>query len=89
LPGIEPATGNLYQASLSLYRSGMLKDALTVVRQSVALNPNLMKANQLLAELSYCRNKGKRVKSVTYHLANKEVKTNKPKKPDKKRRINC
>jgi len=46
-----PAAENLFQAAYSIYQGGQLDDAEPLLRQSVNLNPNHLKANQLLAEI--------------------------------------
>jgi tetratricopeptide (TPR) repeat protein len=48
---ILPAAENLFQAAYSFYQGGQLDDAEPLLRQSVRLNPNHIKANQLLAEI--------------------------------------
>ena len=51
LDRIEPAAEGLYQVALGLYRSGQLKEAIAPLRQAVSLNPNHVRANQLLADI--------------------------------------
>ncbi|MEK8020181.1 MAG: ATP-binding protein [Candidatus Parabeggiatoa sp.] len=51
LDRIDPAADSLYNASLSLYRNGMLDATLAPLRQAVSLNPNHVGANQLLADI--------------------------------------
>ncbi len=51
LDRVEPVADNLYKASLGLYRSSQLEAALPIMRQAVALNPNHVGANQLLADI--------------------------------------
>ncbi len=46
-----PAAENLFQAAYSIYQGGQLDEAEPLLRQSVRLNPNHIKANQLLAEI--------------------------------------
>jgi len=48
---ILPVAENLFQAAYSIYQGGQLDDAEPLLRQSVRLNPNHIKANQLLAEI--------------------------------------
>lgn len=48
---LEPVADNLYQAAHGFYRGGQLEQALPVLRQTVGLNPNHLRANLLLAEI--------------------------------------
>ena len=48
---IEPVAENLYQAALGLYQGGELEGAVDLLRRAVALNPNHVRANQLLADI--------------------------------------
>jgi tetratricopeptide (TPR) repeat protein len=54
---ILPAAENLFQAAYSIYQGGQLDDAEPLLRQSVRLNPNHLKANQLLAEILIAKGK--------------------------------
>jgi len=51
LDHIEPVAENLYQAALGLYQGGQLDQAVALLRQAIALNPNHVRANQLLADI--------------------------------------
>jgi tetratricopeptide (TPR) repeat protein len=51
LDRIEPAAENLYQAALGLYQGGQLDQAIEPLRQAISLNPNHVRANQLLADI--------------------------------------
>jgi len=51
LDRIAPVAENLYQAALGFYRGGQLDQAVALLRQAVALNPNHVRANQLLADI--------------------------------------
>ncbi len=51
LDRIEPVAEGLYQAALGLYQGGQLKQAIAPLRQAVSLNPNHVRANQLLADI--------------------------------------
>jgi signal transduction histidine kinase len=51
LDHIEPVAENLYQAALGLYQGGQLDQAVALLRQATALNPNHVRANQLLADI--------------------------------------
>jgi tetratricopeptide (TPR) repeat protein len=51
LDRIEPAAENLYQAALGLYQGGQLDQAIEPLRQTISLNPNHVRANQLLADI--------------------------------------
>jgi hypothetical protein len=48
---IEPVAENLYQAALGLYRAGQLDQAEASLRQAIGINPNHLRANQLLADI--------------------------------------
>jgi len=48
---IEPVAENLYQAALGLYRAGQLDQAVASLRQAIGINPNHLRANQLLADI--------------------------------------
>jgi tetratricopeptide (TPR) repeat protein len=48
---IQPVAENLFQASQGLYRGGQLDQAVINLRQAVVMNPNHVRANQLLAEI--------------------------------------
>ena len=51
LDRIEPVADSLYQAGKGFYLSGNLANALTPLREAVQLNPNHVKANQVLADI--------------------------------------
>ena len=51
LDHIEPVAENLYQAALELYQRGQLEQPITLLRQAIALNPNHVRAIQLLADI--------------------------------------
>jgi tetratricopeptide (TPR) repeat protein len=51
LDRIEPAAENLYQAASDLYQRGQLDQAVELLRQAISLNPNHVRANQLLADI--------------------------------------
>jgi len=51
LDRIEPAAETLYRAALRLYQGGQLEQAAELLRQAIGLNPNHVKANQLLADI--------------------------------------
>ena len=51
LDRIAPIAENLYQAGLGYYRGGQLDQAVGSLRQAVGLNPNHVRANQLLADI--------------------------------------
>jgi tetratricopeptide (TPR) repeat protein len=51
LDRIEPVAENLYGAASGLYRGGQLDQAVPLLRQAIALNPNHVRANQLLADI--------------------------------------
>jgi alpha-glucoside transport system substrate-binding protein len=51
LDHLEPVAENLYQAALGLYQGEQLENALDLLQRAVALNPNHVRANQLLADL--------------------------------------
>jgi tetratricopeptide (TPR) repeat protein len=46
---IEPAAENLFQAAYNLYQGGDLDRAVPLLRQTIGLNPNHLRANELLA----------------------------------------
>lgn len=48
---IEPVAENLYQAALGLYQGNELEGAVDLLRRAIALNPNHVRANQLLADI--------------------------------------
>jgi len=48
---IEPVAENLYQAALGLYQGRQLEGAVDLLRRAIALNPNHVRANQLLADI--------------------------------------
>jgi tetratricopeptide (TPR) repeat protein len=48
---IEPVAESLYQAAMGLYRGGQLEQAVALLRQAIALNPNHVGVNQLLADI--------------------------------------
>ncbi|MCP4347530.1 MAG: protein kinase [Desulfobacterales bacterium] len=48
---ILPVADNLFQAAYGLYQGGSLDEAIPLLQQAVGLNPNHLKANQLLAEI--------------------------------------
>lgn len=47
---VEPVAENLYQAAMGLFQAGQLEGSTDVLRRAVALNPNHVRANQLLAD---------------------------------------
>ena len=51
LDRIEPLAENLYQAAAGFFRSNQLENALNLLRQAIGLNPNHLRARQLLAEI--------------------------------------
>jgi len=51
LDRIEPVAENLYRAALGLYQGGQLEQTVALLRQAVVLNPNHVRANQLLADI--------------------------------------
>ena len=51
LDRIEPVAENFYRAALGLYRGGQLDQAIDPLRQAIGLNPNHVRANQLLADI--------------------------------------
>lgn len=51
LDRIEPVAENLYQAATGLYRGSQLDQAVGLLLQATALNPNHVRANQLLADI--------------------------------------
>jgi len=51
MDNIEPAAEGLYQAASGLYQSGKLDQAVGYLREAINLNPNHVKANQLLADI--------------------------------------
>jgi tetratricopeptide (TPR) repeat protein len=55
LDRIEPAAENLYQAASELYQGGQLDQAVELLRQAIRLNPNHVRANQLLADILLAR----------------------------------
>ena len=48
---IQPAAESLFQAALNLYESGSLQNVEAPLQQAVNLNPNHVRANELMAEL--------------------------------------
>ena len=54
---IEPVAENLYRAALGLYQGGKLDQATALLRQAVALNPNHLRANLLLADILLAQDK--------------------------------
>lgn len=48
---ILPVANNLFQAGYGLYQGGKLEAAIPLLKQAIDLNPNHLKANQLLAEV--------------------------------------
>jgi tetratricopeptide (TPR) repeat protein len=57
LDRVEPVAEDLYQAASKLYRGGQLDQAAGLLRQAVALNPNHVRANQLLADILLAHDK--------------------------------
>lgn len=57
LDRVEPVAESLYQAAVGLYRSKQLEQAIAPLRQAVALNPNHVRANQLLADILLAQGK--------------------------------
>ncbi len=51
LDRIEPVADSYYQAALGLYRGGQLDQAIATLSQAINLNPNHVRANQLLADI--------------------------------------
>jgi tetratricopeptide (TPR) repeat protein len=51
LDRIEPVAENYYQAALTLYWSGQLDQATDDLKRAIGLNPNHVRANQLLADI--------------------------------------
>jgi len=48
---VEPVAEDFYQAGSKLYYSGQLDQAVAPLRQAIELNPNHVRANQLLADI--------------------------------------
>lgn len=48
---IQPVADNLFQAAYGLYQDGQLDQAILLLRQAIGLNPNHLRANQLLSKL--------------------------------------
>jgi len=51
LDRIEPAAENLYRAALELYRGGQLDQAIGLLQQAISVNPNHVRASELLADI--------------------------------------
>jgi predicted Zn-dependent protease len=54
---VPPLADSLYQAGVSFYRAKKLDEAISILRQAVASNPNHVAANQLLTEILLTQNK--------------------------------
>jgi len=48
---IQPVAENLFQAAYAFYQGGQLEQALPLLRQTVALNPNHLRGTQVLSEI--------------------------------------
>lgn len=51
LDHVLPVAENLYQAGVGFYQGGQLDQAASQLRQAISLNPNHVRANELLAEI--------------------------------------
>ncbi len=51
LDRIQPVADNLYQAALGLYRGKQLDQAAELLHRAIGVNPNHVRANQLLADI--------------------------------------
>jgi tetratricopeptide (TPR) repeat protein len=68
LDHIEPVAENLYQAALGLYQGGQLDQAVALLRQAIALNPNHVRANQLLADLLLAQGQASEARQLLLRL---------------------
>jgi Tfp pilus assembly protein PilF len=57
LDHVEPVAENLYQAALGLYQRNELEQGAELLRRTVAINPNHVRANQLLADILLVQDK--------------------------------
>ena len=65
---IEPVAENLYRAASGLYEGGKLDQAAGLLHQAIALNPNHVRANQLLADIFLARGKASEARQLLERL---------------------
>ncbi len=68
LDRIEPVAENLFQAAWGLYQGGTLDAALGLLRQAIGLNPNHVKANQLLADIFLAQGQAEEARELLERL---------------------
>jgi hypothetical protein len=68
LDRIQPVAENLFQAAQGLYNSSQLKEAENLLRQTIGLNPNHIKANKLLADILLANNQYAEAKKLLTEL---------------------
>ncbi len=68
LDRIEPVAENLYQAGAGMYRNRQLDEAIGLLRQAIGLNPNHVKASQLLADILLAQGQVKEARELLERL---------------------
>ncbi len=65
---IQPVAENMFQAAKGLYGAGKLDDAESQLKQSLGLNPNHLRANELLAEILISQDRLEEAKKLLENL---------------------